>query len=206
MAISWTKLFSASDDGSVLTGAEIRQIQDDVSAGVAGALPTPGTTDGLKIPRVLSDHSGYELISTVPIISGGNGADLSAGTAGYAVVSQGTVSSFTLSPMYSVVPVTFLADSAAQTVYGTSPVTGVVALCYVNNHVASTGAVYTVQNGSAGVVIATATVASTGVAGFVTTMSLGTVAVSAGGSIGVLRGAQGTAGASSVTVVIIKTP
>lgn len=206
MAISWTKLFASSDDGAHLTGAQIRQLQDDVSAGVAGSLPTPGTTDSLKIPRVLSDHSGYELISQVPIVTGGTGADLSVGTAGYAVVSQGTATSFILSPIYSTVIVSFLLDSTAQTVYAVSPVTGVVSACYVNNHVAARGATYTVQNGSAGVVIATATVASTGVAGSVTTMTLGTVAITAGGSIGILRGVQGTTGAASVTVVIIKTP
>lgn len=206
MAIIWTKLFSPNDDGNVLTGAQVRQLQDDISTGVAGALPTPGTTDGLKIPRVLSDHSGYELISQIPIVSGGTGADMTLGTAGYAVVSQGTATSFTFSPMSNSLEMTFLLDSTAQTVYCTSPVTGVVAACYVNNHIAARGATYTVQNGSAGVVIATATVASTGVAGSVTTMTLGTVAVTAGGSIGVLRGVQGTTGTSTVTIVIYKTP
>lgn len=206
MAISWTKLFSSNDDGNILTGAQIRQIQDDVSAGVAGALPTPGVSDALKIPRVLSDHSGYELISQIPISSGGTGADLSVGTSGYAVVSQGTASAFALSPLYQTITTTFLLDSAAQTIYCTSPVTGVVSACYVNTHVAARGASFTVQNGSAGVVIATAAVASTGVAGQVTTMTLGTVAITAGGSIGVLRGVQGTTGAATVTIVIIKTP
>lgn len=206
MAISWTKLFSSTDDGSTLTGAEIRQLQDDISAGVAGALPTPGVTDALKIPRVLSDHSGYELVPQVAISAGGTGADLSTGTAGYAVISQGTVSAFAFSPMNSILMTTFLVDSTAQVHYLVAPVTGVVSACYVNNFVANRGATYTVQNGSAGVIIATATVASTGVAGSVTTMALGTVAVTVGSSIGILRGVTGTTGDSSVTIVIVKTP
>lgn len=206
MAISWTKLFNATDDGSLLTGTELGQLQADIDAGISGSLPIPGTTDGLKIPRVLSDHSGYELISQIPIVSGGTGADLSTGTAGYAVISQGTASSLAFSPMVMEQVMTLLLDSTAQTVYCTSPVTGIVAACYVNNHVAARGATYTVQLGSAGTVIATATVASTGVAGSVTTMTLGTVAVTAGASIGILRGVQGTTGASTVTVVIYKTP
>lgn len=206
MAISWTKLFSSADDLSILTGAQIGQIQADISTGVSGSLPTPGVSDAFKIPRVLADHSGYEIISQIPIVSGGTGADLSAGTTGYAVVSQGTASSFTLSPLYSTVEVTFLLDSTAQTSYTVSPVTGNVAAVYINNFIANRGAVYTVTVGSAGTGIATATVASTGVAGVVTTATLGTVAVVAGGSIGVTRAIQGTTGASMVSIVIIKTP
>lgn len=206
MAIAWTKLFNATDDGAVLTGAEIGQIQADIDAGVSGALPIPGVSDALKIPRVLSDHSGYELITQIPIVSGGTGADLSTGTLGYAVVSQGTASAFTFSPLYSTVEVTFLLDSNSQTCYGVSPVTGVVSASYVNSFIANRGADYTVTVGSAGTGLASVTVPSTGVAGQVTTMTLGTVAVLAGGSIGVTRTAQGTTGASMVSVVIIKTP
>lgn len=206
MAISWTKYFDSTDDGLILTGSQLRQLQDDISAGVASAVPTPGVADALKVPRVKSDHSGYELVSQVPITTGGTGADLSGGTAGYAVISQGTAAAFTFSPMAVSLEVTFLLDSASQTVYCTSPVTGVVSACYVNNYIAARGATYTVQNGSAGVAIATASVASTGVAGFVTSLTLGTVAVSSGGSIGVVRGTQGTIGAATVTIVIVKTP
>lgn len=206
MAISWTKLFSSVDDGNVITGAQIGQIQADVSAGVAGALPTPGVSDALKLPRVKSDHSGYELVAQNSISAGGTGADLSVGTAGYVVISQGTATSFALAPMYCVVEATFLLDSTAQTSFTVSPVTGVVAAVYINSYLAARGASYTVTVGSAGTTIATGTVASTGVAGQVTTMTLGTVAITAGGSIGVTRAAQGTTGASMVSVVIIKTP
>lgn len=204
MAISWTKKWDSTDDGSVVYGAEIGTLQDDISAGLTGTLPTPGVTDGLKIARVKSDHSGYEVISLVPAASGGTGADLSAGTAGYAVVSAGTALAF--APLYHTVDVTFLSDSTAQTVYTVSPITGNVSVGYINTHVAARAAAYTATVGSAGNVIASFTTASTGVAGQVTTMTLGTVAVTAGGSIGVTRGVQGTAGASSVTLVIIKTP
>lgn len=206
MAISWTKLFNSTDDGATLTGAQIGQIQADISTGVAGSLPTPGVSDALKIPRVLSDHSGYELVSQVSITAGGTGADLSTGTAGYAVISQGTATAFAFSPMTNSLVTTFLLDSTAQTNYFVSPVTGVVSACYVANFIANRGAVYTVQLGSAGTVIATGTALSTGVAGAITTLTLGTVAVTAGASIGILRGVAGTAGASSVTVVIVKTP
>lgn len=206
MPISWTKLWNSSDDGATLTGEQIGTLQNDISTGVAGALPTPGVSDALKIPRVLADHSGYELISEIPIVSGGTGADLSSGTSGYAVISQGTASAFTFSPLYSTVEVTFLLDSSAQTCYTVSPVTGNVAFVYVNTFVANRGAGYTVTVGSAGTGIATATVTSTGVAGQVTTGVLGTVAVAIGSSIGVTRAAQGTTGASMVSIVIIKTP
>lgn len=206
MAISWTKKFSSEDDGTVPTGAMLGTMQDDIAAGISGSLPTPGSSDSLKIPRVLSDHSGYELISQVPIAAGGTGADLSTGTAGYAVISQGTNSAFAYSPMYSSQTSTFLLDSTAQTIYCVSPVTGNVAAVYVVNHVANRGATYTVTVGSAGTTLASGTVLSTGVAGAVTTLTLGTVAVSAGGSIGIARGVTGTTGASTVTVVITKTP
>lgn len=206
MAISWTKLFSSTDDGSTLTGAQVAQLQADIAAGVAGALPTPGVSDALKIPRVLSDHSGYEIISQIPIVSGGTGADLSTGTTGYAVVSQGTASAFTFSPLYNVAVTTFLLDSTAQNSYAVSPVTGNVTAVYVNTYIANRGASYTVTLGSAGTTLASGTVASTGVAGQVSTMVLGTVAITAGASIGVARTAQGTTGASMVTVVIVKTP
>lgn len=206
MAISWTKLFTANDDGSIISGSQIGTLQNDISQGVAGALPTPGVSDALKIPRVKSDHSGYEIISQIPITAGGTGADLSTGTAGYAVISQGTATAMAYSPMYSIVETTFLLDSTAQTSYTVSPVTGVVAAVYVNSYVANRGATYTVTLGSAGTTIASGTVASTGVAGQVTTMVLGTVAVTAGASIGVTRTAQGTTGATMASIVIIKTP
>lgn len=206
MAINWTKLFSSSDDGAVLTGAQLGTMQADISAGVSGSLPTPGVSDALKIPRVLSDHSGYEIISQIPIISGGTGADLSTGTLGYAVVSQGTASAFTFSPLSNAAETTFLLDSTAQTSYTVAPVTGNVVAVYVNNYVANRGAVYTVTIGSAGTQIATGTVLSTGVSGQVSTLTLGTVAVVAGQSIGVTRAVQGTTGASMVSVVIVKTP
>jgi hypothetical protein len=139
MAISWTKLWSSDDDGSIPTGTQIGTMQNDITTGVA---------------------------TTVAVSA------------------------------------TFLLDSVAQTVYCVSPVAGNVVAAYVNNYVAARGAAYTVTNGSAGTGIASVTVTSTGVAGSVTSMTLGTVAVTVGSSIGITRAAQGTTGASQVTVVI----
>jgi hypothetical protein len=206
MAIVWTKKFDATDDGAVLTGTQLGTLQDDIDVGVAGSLPTPGVSDGLKLVRVKSDHSDYELITQVSAAAGGTGADLSVGTAGYAVISEGSAGTMTYSPVYSSQTVTFLADSGAQTVFCASPVTGVVSAVYAITHDSARGAVYTVKVGSAGAQIATGTVASTGVAGQVTSLTLGTVAVAIGGSIGVARGATASTGASTVTIVIIKTP
>lgn len=140
MAISWTKKWTAADDGNLLTGAQIGTMQDDITTGVKQTIA---------------------------------------------------------------VSASFLLDSTAQTVYCVSPVAGTVTAAYVNNFIAARGAAYTVTNGSAGVTIASATVASTGVAGAVTSMTLGTVAVTAGGSIGIARAAQGTTGAAQVTLVIV---
>ncbi len=38
MAISWTKLFSAADDGSVLTGTQLGTMQADITTGVASTV------------------------------------------------------------------------------------------------------------------------------------------------------------------------
>lgn len=204
MGISWTKKWDSTDDGSLIYGNELGTMQDDISAGLTGTLPTPGVTDGLKIARVKSDHSGYELIATVPAAAGGTGADLSAGTAGYAVVSAGTTLAF--APLYQTVHTTFLLDSTAQTSFCIVPVTGIISAMYICTDVAARGASYTATIGSAGATVATATVASTGVAGQITTMTLASTGVTAGSSIGIARGVTGTTGASSISVVIIKTP
>lgn len=47
MAVNWTKLFSSSDDGSILTGAQIRQIQDDIDSGLSSG--TSWTTANTNI-------------------------------------------------------------------------------------------------------------------------------------------------------------
>lgn len=207
MSISWTKKWDATDDGSVVRGSELGTLQDDIDAGTAGSLPTPGVSDALKLPRVKSDHSTYELISEVPMAAGGTGADLSTGTAGYAVVSQGTAGNMTLAPLYHTQTVTFLATSAAQTIYCTSPVAGNVSAVYANQHVAARAATYTITVGSAGATLASGTTTTAGVAGAVTALTVTTTnAVAAGGSIGVARGVQGTDGAATITIVIIKTP
>lgn len=100
--------------------------------------------------------------------------------------------------------VSFSSASTAQTVYVISPVAGVLTAGYLCADTASIVAVYTVKAGSAGVVMASATQTS-GVAGVVSTMTLGTVAVTAGMSISVARGVQGTTAASTVTLNILQT-
>lgn len=96
--------------------------------------------------------------------------------------------------------------STAQTVYCIAPVTGNVSAVYVANDTASRSAAFTVKVGSAGNTIASiTTTTAASVAGNVETMTLGTVAVTAGQSISVLRGTQGTAGSSVVTIAITKT-
>ena len=206
MAISWTKKFSSSDDGMVPTGAMLGTMQDDIDTGTAGVLATPGATDALKIVHVKSDYSGYELVAEVPMAAGGTGSDLSTGTAGYAVCSQGTAGNMSLQPVKSAVAVTFAADSAAQTVYTIVPVEGVISEAYIATALAGRGAAFTVRAGSAGNVLASLTTTTATTEGGVSTMTLGTVAVTTGSSIGITRAAQGSTGGATVSVVIIKTP
>lgn len=100
----------------------------------------------------------------------------------------------------------FLTSSAAQTVYVIAPFAGNVTAAYCAADTANISAAYTIKAGSAGNTIASVTQSTAAsVAGFVTAMTLGTVAVTAGQSISVARGVQGTAGTSGVTIVIART-
>lgn len=100
----------------------------------------------------------------------------------------------------------FLTSSASQTLYVISPVAGNVTAAYCASDTANISAAYTIKAGSAGSTIASVTQSTAAsVAGFVTAMTLGTVAVTAGQSISVARGVQGTAGTSGVTIVIQRT-
>lgn len=102
--------------------------------------------------------------------------------------------------------VSFLTSSAAQTLYTIAPYNGNVVATYVASDTANISAAYTVKVGSAGNTIASVTQSTAAsVAGFVTTMTLGTVAVTAGQSISVLRGVQGTASTSQVVINIVRT-
>lgn len=104
------------------------------------------------------------------------------------------------------VVVSFLTSSAAQTLYVIAPYAGNVTAAYCASDTANISAAYTIKAGSAGNTIASVTQSTAAsVAGFVTTMTLGTVAVTAGQSISVARGVQGTAGTSGVTLVIART-
>jgi hypothetical protein len=83
MAVSWTKKFSSTDDGSVLTGTQVGQIQDDIDNGLTTAnVPTPTTGDAGKVLTVKSDLTGYQVTAPLTAIAGG--------TSGYVLISQGT--------------------------------------------------------------------------------------------------------------------
>lgn len=100
----------------------------------------------------------------------------------------------------------FLTSSAAQTLYVIAPVAGNVVAAYCASDTANISAAYTIKAGSAGSTIASVTQSTAAsVAGFVSSMTLGTVAVTAGQSISVARGVQGTTGTSGVTIVIQRT-
>lgn len=100
----------------------------------------------------------------------------------------------------------FLTSSAAQTIYVIAPYAGNVTAAYCAADTANISAAYTIKAGSAGNTIASVTQSTAAsVAGFVTTMTLGTVAVTAGQSISVARGVQGTAATSAVTLTIVRT-
>jgi len=124
------------------------------------------------------------------------------GTEAQVISGAGKVTSGAAVPLV----VSFLTSSAAQTLYAIAPFAGNVTAAYCAADTANISAAYTVKAGSAGDTIASVTQSTAAsVAGFVTTMTLGTVAVTAGQSISVVRGTQGTAGTSAVTLVIERT-
>lgn len=100
----------------------------------------------------------------------------------------------------------FATASSAQTVYVIAPFNGNIIAAYCAADTANISAAYTVKAGSAGATAASVTQSTAAsVAGFVSSMTLGTVAVTAGQSLSILRGVQGTTAASYVTVVIQRT-
>ena len=111
-----------------------------------------------------------------------------------------------ISGVKHIVAVTFGTASAAETQYTICPVAGTVTNAYATQVVAGNTASYTVSSGSAGSNIATATVtsASIGVASAVA-LSTGGTTVTAGQVLKFARGVQGTAGASTLAIVINQT-
>lgn len=101
----------------------------------------------------------------------------------------------------------FQSLSSAQTGYVIVPFTGTVTSAYVANAVAARTAAYTVKIGSAGDTVASVTTSSAtnAIAGQVTVMTLGTVAVTAGQSLSVARGTQGSVGEATVQIQVTKT-
>ncbi len=98
----------------------------------------------------------------------------------------------------------FATASSAQTTYVITPFAGNITAVYVTPDTAARAAAHSVTHGSAGDVAATGT-NTTSIAGVVTSLTLGTVACTAGESLSVLRGVQGTTGGSYVTIVISRT-
>lgn len=137
-----------------------------------------------------------------------NGID--ATTDGFAVGAKGSevvvidANGNVVSGAQAAITVGFLTSSAAQTLYTIAPYAGNVVAAYVTCDTAAVTAAYTIKAGSAGNTIASGS-NTTVVAGTVTTLTLGTVAVTAGQSISLLRGTQGTAATSAVTIVIVRT-
>lgn len=134
-------------------------------------------------------------------VSGIRGVGIGAkGSETLVIDSTGNV----VSGAQSAIQASFGTASTAQTVYSIVPYAGTVTAVYVCNDTASRAAVYTVTHGSAGNVLATGT-NTTGVAGLVSTLTLGTVTVTAGESLSVARGTQGSTGGGYVTIVIKRT-
>lgn len=100
----------------------------------------------------------------------------------------------------------FATASSAQTVYVIAPCAGNVTAVYCASDAANISAAYTLKAGSAGSTIASVTQSTAAsVAGFVSSMTLGTVTVTAGQSLSLLRGVQGTTSASYVTIALTRT-
>jgi hypothetical protein len=99
--------------------------------------------------------------------------------------------------------VQFLTGSASQTVFVVSPVTGTATSCYATQYVAGNTNTYTVAIGSAGSNVATATLTSLsiGLASAVA-LSTGGTTITQGSVYRFVRGDQGTAGVSTLTLFV----
>jgi len=59
MAFTWTKLFSSSDDGSILTGAELGTLQADISGqALVSPVTAAGAIDGASFVNLANIVSG----------------------------------------------------------------------------------------------------------------------------------------------------
>ncbi len=135
------------------------------------------------------------------ITSAGTVITVTANTIVAAIATANTFIGETVSLVTS-----FTTASSAQSAYVIVPIAGNVAAVYVTPDTAARAAAYTVVHGSAGANIASGT-NTTSVAGVVTalTLSAGSVAVTAGESLLISRGVQGTTAGSYVTVQITRT-
>lgn len=143
--------------------------------------------------------SSYTRFRDISVQGTGTGGVYAVGAKG----SEVTVISGTAVYAQSQVGAILASSSAAQTVYAIMPFAGNIVAVYCAADTANISAAYTVKHGSAGNTAASVTQSTAAsVAGFVTSMTLGTVAVTAGESISVARGVQGTAAASYVSIVV----
>ena len=137
-------------------------------------------------------------------LAAANGIAVGAKNAETAIVnSAGAV----ISGVKHVLSVTFATSSAAQNIYMHAPVTGIVTTCWTSQDVAGNTAAYSVSQGSAGSNIATATVTSISI-GISTAVALSATpgtSVTRGDCLRFARGVQGTAGSSTLTIVINQT-
>lgn len=62
MPVTWTKQFDSSDDGAVLTGTQLGQMQADIDNSITTTnVPNPATGDAGKMLVAKTDLTGYEL-------------------------------------------------------------------------------------------------------------------------------------------------
>lgn len=150
----------------------------------------------------MPSYTRFKDLSVAGTGSGGVYAVGAKGSETVIITSAGSVVYGVQAPVVA----SFATSSAAQTVYVIAPYAGNIVSAYCASDTASISAAYTVKHGSAGNTAASVTQSTAAsVAGFVTAMTLGTVAVTAGESLSVARGVQGTTSLSYVTIVIQRT-
>lgn len=139
MAITWTKLFSAADDGSVLTGTQIGTIQSDITTGVAQTIavastflldsnaqtifctsPVAGTVTAVYVNNYVAARG-----ATYTVTNGSAGVGIASGTVTTAGVA-GAVTSLTLGTVAVSVGGSIGITRAAQGTTGAAQVTVVI--------------------------------------------------------------------------------
>lgn len=156
------------------------------------------TIDGYSVGAVGSEVAVITGTATTTVTIVANNATITSAT----VTSLNATN--ILSGVQTSIDTFFTTASSAQANYVIAPFAGNITAVYVCSDTSARAAAYTVTHGSAGNVAATATNTS-GIAGLVTALTLGTVACTAGESLSVARGVQGSTGAGYVTIVLQRT-